>query len=169
MHEDWPSWWSVAIMDQGFCYKFDKQKVDSYREQKRSDEIATRRCRQPVPKVNKKRIKPRKNRPFRYVREMRLECCNTTCLLNMGRDILFVIRSDFDRIFTKDLSGIPCWRFYEFWKQILKNSKSTWPRNDQDLWISLWNNLISPLSGNQIRYLSVKIVRKVSIKYSGLY
>ena len=85
-------------MDQGFCYKFDKQKVDSYREQKRSDELATRRCRQPVPKVNKKRIKPRKNRPFRHVREMRLECCNTTCLLNMGRDILLVIRSDFDRM-----------------------------------------------------------------------
>ena len=85
-------------MDQGFHYKFEKQKVVSHRERKRADELATRRRREPILKVIKKKIRPRKNRPFRSVREMRLECCSTTCLLNIGIDVVMQIRNDFDRM-----------------------------------------------------------------------
>ena len=85
-------------MDQGFHYKFEKQKVVSHRERKRADELATRRRREPILKVIKKKIRPRKNRPFRFVREMRLECCSTTCLLNIRIDVVMQIRNDFDRM-----------------------------------------------------------------------
>ena len=85
-------------MDQGFHYKYEKQKVVSHRERKRADDLAMRRRRDPIPKVIKKKIRPRKNRPFRFVREMRLECCGTTCLLNMGIDVVMQIRNDFDRM-----------------------------------------------------------------------
>lgn len=90
-------------MEQGFHYMFDRQRVDLHREQRRqAEEFSSRRRRserRPIPKVNKKQTKPRKNRPFRFVREMSLECCSTTCLLNVGRDIIMHIRNDFDRMF----------------------------------------------------------------------
>ena len=68
----------------------------SHRERKPADELVTRRRREPILKVIKKKIRPRENRPFRFVREMRLECCSTTCLLNIGIDVVMQIRNDFD-------------------------------------------------------------------------
>ena len=88
----------IVVMDQGFHYKFEKQKVVCHRERKRADELATPRRREPILKVIKKKIRPRKNRPFRFVREMRLKCCGTTCLLNIGIDVLMQITNDFDRM-----------------------------------------------------------------------
>ena len=85
-------------MDQDFHYKYEKQKVVSHRERKRADDLAMRQRREPIPKVIKKKIRPRKNRPFRFVREMLLECCSTTCLLNMGIDVVMQVRNDFNRM-----------------------------------------------------------------------
>ena len=84
-------------MDEGFHCKFEKQQMVSHRERKRANKLAMRQCREPILEVIKKKIRPRKNRPFPFVREMRLECCSTTCLLNIGIDVVMQMRNDFDR------------------------------------------------------------------------
>ncbi|KAJ7386010.1 hypothetical protein OS493_012343 [Desmophyllum pertusum] len=53
-----------------------------------------------IPKVNKSRQNRVKiGRNLDLFREMSLECCSTTCLLNVGRDIIMHIRNAFDRMF----------------------------------------------------------------------
>lgn len=89
-------------VSKGFGYNFDPEKNGRSNSTTDNEALCNR---DNLPRRKKRKIKsrrktiakPRKNRPYANVEKMSLECCTeNTCLLNQGRGIIAMIRSNFD-------------------------------------------------------------------------
>lgn len=100
----------LAIMDltEGFSYTFVRENNGGSRYSERlrghaahldgRNEILPRAKPKNIASRRKTVANPRKNRPYQNCHRMNLECCTEkTCLLNRGRDVIGLIRNDFDR------------------------------------------------------------------------
>ncbi|KAK3736675.1 hypothetical protein QZH41_020402 [Actinostola sp. cb2023] len=91
----------------GFGYEFDREEHSKRRRSKRLQQLeAGVLPRNSLPRAKKRKTatktktdaQPRKNRPYQDITQLSLECCTEkTCLLNYGRQIVALIRRDFDR------------------------------------------------------------------------
>lgn len=85
---------------QGFGYDFDNVRDSSTRIIDERDPLP-RVVRRPQPYSRRRKTvpTPRKNRPFKDVETMSLECCEKyTCLVKNGREIIKSIRQTFDKM-----------------------------------------------------------------------
>lgn len=95
-------------LTEGFSYEFVRENNGGSRYSERlrrhaadldgsNNETLPRVKRRKIANRRKTIAHPRKNRPHRDCNRMSLECCmEKTCLLNQGRDIIALIRNDFD-------------------------------------------------------------------------